>query len=199
MPTIISHPAVLLALRPVFKLRTSIYVIGAICSVLPDFDVIGFRFGIRYSDILGHRGLTHSLLFAVVLCAILSFLLTSKHTEEVKNRSRIFGFLFLCMASHGFLDALTDGGLGVAFFSPFSNTRYFFPWRPIQVSPIGVGHFLSGPATEVLRSEFIFVWLPCVFLFVAGTLLRGHDVKVHAIPDAGDRGATPTSASRSER
>jgi hypothetical protein len=30
-------------------------------------------------------------------------------------------------ASHGMLDAMTDGGLGVAFFAPFDNARYFFP------------------------------------------------------------------------
>lgn len=35
---------------------------------------------------------------------------------------------------------LTDGGLGVAFFSPFDNKRYFLPWRPIRVSPISVTH-----------------------------------------------------------
>ena len=37
------------------------------------------------------------------------------------------------------------GGLGVAFFSPFSNARYFLPWRPIRVAPgieeSGVLHF----------------------------------------------------------
>ena len=38
-------------------------------------------------------------------------------------------YLFLSTASHGVLDALTDGGLGVAFFSPFDQTRYFFPFR----------------------------------------------------------------------
>jgi inner membrane protein len=48
---------------------------------------------------------------------------------------------FLITASHGILDAFTNGGLGIALFSPFDNSRYFFPFRPIQVSPIGAGFF----------------------------------------------------------
>jgi len=42
-------------------------------AVLPDADVIGFPFGINYGGLLGHRGLSHSLLFAVLwsLCGYL--------------------------------------------------------------------------------------------------------------------------------
>ena len=35
-------------------------------AVLPDADVIGFAFGIEYGDLLGHRGLSHSLLVAAL-------------------------------------------------------------------------------------------------------------------------------------
>ena len=62
-------------------------------------------------------------------------------------------------ASHGILDALTDGGLGIAFFSPFDTHRYFFPWRPIQVSPIGPG-FFSARGVRVLASELRWIWIP---------------------------------------
>src|SRR6267142_2414530 len=44
-----------------------VWAIGAVCSVIPDLDVIGFRFGIRYGDFWGHRGFTHSLVFAALL------------------------------------------------------------------------------------------------------------------------------------
>jgi inner membrane protein len=39
-------------------------LVGAVCAALPDIDVIGFRFGIDYGALLGHRGFTHSLAFA---------------------------------------------------------------------------------------------------------------------------------------
>jgi inner membrane protein len=171
MPTIISHPAVLLALHPVFKLPTSILVMGAICTAIPDADVIGFRLGIRYGDVLGHRGFSHSLFFALILSAAITFTFFRNSNELKRRRFQIFVFLFLCTASHGVFDALTDGGLGVAFFSPFSSTRYFFPVRPIEVSPIGIFHFLSGPVISVLTSEFLFIWLPCLVLFLTDLLL----------------------------
>ena len=50
-----------------------------------------------------------------------------------RGRTLVF-LLFVAMASHGVLDALTDGGRGVGFLIPFSSERFFFPWRPIPVS-----------------------------------------------------------------
>jgi inner membrane protein len=52
-------------------------------------------------------------------------------------------FLFVVTASHGVLDAMTNGGLGVAFFAPFTSARYFLPFRPVQVSPISLAAFFT--------------------------------------------------------
>lgn len=60
---------------------------------------------------------------------------------EKKNRVLFFVTLFLSTNSHAMLDAMTIGGLGAGFFISFENTRYFFEWRPIQVSPIGIERF----------------------------------------------------------
>ena len=81
-------------------------------------------------------------------------------------------YFFLSAASHGLLDALTDGGLGVAFFSPFDRTRYFFPVRPIAVSPIGIREFFSEQGLVVMTSELTWVWLPVVVLFVGLRALK---------------------------
>jgi inner membrane protein len=109
-----------------------VWIAGAICGVLPDIDVVGFRFGVHYGDFLGHRGVTHSLFFAALVSGFLVF--TAFHDVEEIGRLSLGMYLFLATASHGMLDAMTDGGLGVALFSPFDNSRYFFPWRPIHVS-----------------------------------------------------------------
>jgi inner membrane protein len=45
-------------------------MIGVACSILPDIDVLGFRLGIRYGDFWGHRGFTHSFLFAAILATL---------------------------------------------------------------------------------------------------------------------------------
>jgi membrane-bound metal-dependent hydrolase YbcI (DUF457 family) len=64
----------------------------------------------------------------------------------------------LITASHGFFDALTSGGLGIAFFAPFDNTRYFFPIRPIPVSPLDPAAFLHWRGLRVLVWEAGLFW-----------------------------------------
>jgi inner membrane protein len=67
---------------------------------------------------------------------------------------------------------MTDGGLGIAFFSPFDPTRYFFPFRPVAVSPIGIGQFFSLDALRILASEVAWIWAPCIGLLLIFHILR---------------------------
>lgn len=135
----------------------------------PDADVISFRLGINYGEMLGHRGLSHSLLFAAALAFFAMWRLW--FAERGANRWAVWFYLFLVTASHGLLDALTDGGMGVAFFAPFDNTRYFFPVTPIAVSPIGAA-FFSSRGLRVIGSELLWVWLPSVLFFYAALFAR---------------------------
>ena len=128
--------------------RTAMWL-SVTCAMLPDIDVVGLFAGIPYGDMLGHRGLTHSIAFAFAI-----FLLFRKRNGACVG---------LATLSHGVLDAFTNGGLGVAFFAPFSAARYFFPFTPIEVSPIGLG-FFSQRGWDVLRSEFVWVWCPSLVI-----------------------------------
>jgi len=148
-----------------------VWVVGVVCSVIPDLDVIGFRFGIHYGDFWGHRGFTHSILFAALLASAMT-LTVFRHVSPGLDRLRMWIYLFLATASHGFLDAMTDGGLGVAFFAPFDNNRYFLPFRPIHVSPIGFGRFFSQRGIAVLQSELVWIWLPAGLLALSVWLMR---------------------------
>jgi len=119
--------------------------------MLPDADVIGFAFGIRYGDLLGHRGFSHSLIFACIVGIAVAGLLFRDVPLRLR-KSALALYFSIVTASHALLDALTDGGLGVALLAPFSGKRYFFWWRPVEVSPIGVDFFSSRGLT-VLASE----------------------------------------------
>jgi inner membrane protein len=136
--------------------------IAAVCGVLPDADGIGYFLGIPYGSIFGHRGFLHSLLFAALLAAALT-LAVFREMHPVYH----FFLFFLATVSHGVLDAMTDGGLGVAFFSPFDTNRYFFPFRPLLVPPIGVRPFFTRYGLSVFLSEVRWVWLPLTVLMVA--------------------------------
>jgi len=162
MPTIISHIAVPLALGFGLgrrKISEHLLCAGVVASVIPDADVIGFKFGIDYASQFGHRGISHSIFFAVIL----GLLAAMAHRKLDCSRLAAFVFVSLCAASHGLLDALTDGGLGVALFWPMDRTRYFFPWHEIEVSAIGRG-FFSIHSLSVLASEFIWIWCPAALL-----------------------------------
>jgi inner membrane protein len=166
MASLVSHAVAALALGAAFYepgVSKRVWVAGAAVSMVPDLDVLGFRFGIRYGDFLGHRGFTHSLVFAAALAALAAAAL---RREARLGAGALWVYLFLAAASHGLLDAMTDGGLGVAFFSPFDNGRSFLPWRPIAVSPIGIGRFFTSRGLAVLESELLAVWLPAL-LFAA--------------------------------
>src|SRR5271168_349052 len=153
MPTILTHAIFGAALgeSAPSPLRHSggFWCAAVVCSMLPDLDVIGFRFGVHYGDLWGHRGITHSLLFAAVIGTLCGALLG----KSLRERWTLALLLSAITASHGVLDAMTDGGLGVAFFSPFDPTRYFFPWRPIHVSPIGLPAAFSRRGLGALSSE----------------------------------------------
>ncbi len=136
-------------------------LIAAIFSaILPDFDIIAFRFGIPYEHPLGHRGFTHSILFAVLWALLLMFLLGRK------NKLIWFLVIFLSTVSHGVLDAMTSGGKGIGFLIPFNNHRFFFPFRGIQVSPLGVSKFFSEWGVQVILNEIKYVFLPCFIILV---------------------------------
>ncbi len=135
-------------------------ILAVLSTILPDFDVIGFKFGIPYAHPMGHRGFSHSILFSVVWAFILMM------TLGRKNKGVWFLVIFLSTLSHGLLDAMTSGGEGVGFLIPFDNSRFFFPFRGVQVSPIGVEAFFSEWGMRVLFSEFKYIFIPS-FLILA--------------------------------
>ena len=174
MATIISHAvaaAGIAALFPARSLPPRVLIAGAILAMLPDADVLSFRLGIAYGDVLGHRGLTHSLAFAAALAAIATFALVPRASATM-NRGLLWLYLCLATASHGVLDALTNGGHGVAFFAPFDNSRYFFPFSPIEVSPIGISRFFSARGAEVLANEMLWIWLPATLAMLGAWTFR---------------------------
>lgn len=143
--------------------------LGVFVSVFPDADSLGFACGIPYNSFWGHRGFSHSIVFAILMSAFIAVLYRG---QDAKRKGAIFIFLFVSCISHAVLDAMTTGGLGVAFFAPFDNTRYFFPFRPIQVSPISVKAFFEGKGLGVIKSEVTWVGIPGLTLILLSLIAR---------------------------
>jgi inner membrane protein len=163
LPTILTHSFVAIGSGIAFApkdIPRRFWVLSLVSAIIPDADVISFRLGVPYGHMLGHRGFFHSPFFALLL----SLFLVGIFLRAVRPFSRRWWFyvawFFAVSAIHGCLDALTNGGSGVAFLAPFDSTRFFFPWRPIKVAPIGLRGLLSPWGMAVLKGEILRVWLP---------------------------------------
>lgn len=171
MPTVISHAAVPLAIAVIAgskRVGGRLLIAGIAASMLPDLDVVSFRFGLDYDSDFGHRGFTHSLFFAVVAGGTAALLAPLLKT----GRGTAFAVVALSCASHGLLDMLTNGGLGVAYFWPLASERYFWPYRPIEVSPLRAVRFLGPDGLRVAVSEIGWIWIPALAASLFGRLMR---------------------------
>jgi inner membrane protein len=160
MPTVFSHAAVPVAVGlglGRIGIPPRLLLAGVAVSVLPDLDSVAFRIGIPYEATLGHRGVTHSLVFAAAAALLGACAFRLLRT----GFGRAFWFLLLAAVSHGVLDAFTTGGRGVAVFWPWSAARHFVPLQVIEVAPLALSRLLSPRGAAVLGSELLWVWLPC--------------------------------------
>ena len=167
MPTVITHSAVAVAagaaLAPERPPRR-FWFLAVACSCLPDADVIGFSYGIAYGDFIGHRGFFHSPFFGLLLGIAIAALFFRNVGLFSRRWWFYAAFFALLSASHGILDALTNGGLGIALLAPFENSRYFFPWTPIPVAPLSLNAVFRPYFYKLLLTEIYMVWLPCLIL-----------------------------------
>ncbi|WP_349744774.1 metal-dependent hydrolase [Stenotrophomonas geniculata] len=204
MPSIITHAAVPLALWCAAdrgRIPAWLLAAGVVAAMLPDADVLAFALHIPYADAFGHRGASHSLLFASVLAALAAVwaffgsgrpwsaphssgsrrpwsavsrqprLAPTQRGPTLASTVQAAVFVFICAASHPLLDAMTSGGLGVALAWPWSEQRFFAPWRPIRVSPFAP-QFFSARGLATLLSELRWVWLPLATAVVAWKLIQ---------------------------
>jgi inner membrane protein len=160
----------------------------AALSLLPDLDVLAFRLGIPYRAPFGHRGALHSMAVALLVGIIVWSAATALKLPAL--RVALTGAFVV--ASHGLLDTLTDGGKGIALLWPFSNQRYFAPWRPIPVAPLGARLFSPAGISLMIHEAVLFSPL---FLIAAwprparptrpGTSTKGNSSRTHGYNDGG--------------
>lgn len=123
-------------------------------SMWPDVDVIGFRFGVDYGDPFGHRGATHSSVVALAIGLSIYLALRWRRSKTPEKTALVATLVAL---SHGWLDTMTHGGgLGVALLWPFSNHRFWAPFRPIPIAPIGLELFTQHGIAVMIAESILF-------------------------------------------
>jgi len=178
MPTIISHAAIPLALGVCLgskNVSRRLLIAGIVASMAPDLDVVGLKLGIEYANQFGHRGASHSIAFALALGSLAAIL-----APWLRASRWIAGaFVVTACVSHPLLDMCTTGGLGAALWWPLSDHRLFFPWQFIKVSPLTAERFLGPGGIAVIKSEILWIWMPCCAVMLAAYVIRSRLPSFH--------------------
>jgi inner membrane protein len=158
MATDYTHAVVGLGLARLYATKPmpwTYWGIAVVLPVLPDIDVFSSA---ACGTWLGHRGITHSLVFALFFGVIAAGVTFRWFLASWWSLATLF---FLLIASHGLLDALTSGGENIPFFWPFAGRHG--NWGLIPVSDIALE--LPDPRhSRAIRSELLWLWLPMALL-----------------------------------
>ncbi len=154
------------------KMPARFWVLAAVCSVLPDVDILGFYMGVKYGSVFGHRGFFHSIPFALLVGLIVVLAAFPSVARFSRKWWGLLGFFAFVIVSHGLLDSVTDKGLGVGFFIPLDDTRYHMPWRPVHASPMNILRFFSQSGLKVLYNEMLWIWIPVIALYAVAVIYR---------------------------
>jgi inner membrane protein len=128
-------------------------------AILPDLDYAGVSFfGLEYTGHYGHRGYSHSVLFAATFAG-LAYLVARKWGTRPWFTALL---AFLAILSHGILDSMTYRTRGVPYFWPLTDHRFTFGWRPIPPAPVGA-RFLTQRGLEVALVEMVY-FLPLTLM-----------------------------------
>src|SRR5688500_20343201 len=98
--------------------------LGALAQSIPDLDFIASFWNDTASNLLAHRGFTHSLLFDVL--ATLGFGLVAEHFHKTHRigYKRWNLFFLVQITTHLFIDLFNNYGIGLL--EPFSHQRFSF-------------------------------------------------------------------------
>jgi len=167
MATIYTHAVVGIGIAQLYMPPRRFWLyctLAAFLAVVPDLDSFSSA---AYGSMLGHRGFTHSLAFALWVGLFTASLTFRFLGANFWISSLMF---FAAMASHGLLDAMTSGGANIPFFWPASDQGYG-NWGPIPLSDLGFQ--LPDPRrSRALRSELLWIWLPTIAFMATMTISR---------------------------
>lgn len=139
----------------------------AVLGLLPNIDLLGTFLGHPFPWPFGHRGATHSLMFAAA---------TALAVALATHRRGRFAMVFLAAlavaVSHPCLDMLTHGGRGIMLLWPASTERFRWPWTPLPAVPVGLRLLFSRGLSTMALEAVVFSPLLVVALWPRGVRNR---------------------------
>jgi inner membrane protein len=98
--------------------------LGAFAQTIPDLDFLAHFWLKKTDDIISHRGITHSLLFAFLVTLLLAEVSKKLFPKRPLARVRWWLLFGINLFTHIFIDSFNAYGVG--WFEPFSHVRISF-------------------------------------------------------------------------
>lgn len=118
-------------------------ITGGLLGTLPDFDVF-LPADDPIDSFVGHRGPSHSLIVHLIVAPVIGETLVRCFQKLKEYRARVYIAVFLCLATHALLDAMTIYG-----------TRLFWPVWP---EPLGLGSIFIIDPFFTLPLLIVTIW-----------------------------------------
>lgn len=106
------------------KLGKKAMLWGALAQSIPDIDFLASTWMDTPSNLLAHRGFTHSLLFCAIITPFFALLAERFHRPHNISFRKWAAFFGAVIFIHVFIDAFNNYGVG--WFEPFSHWRVSF-------------------------------------------------------------------------
>lgn len=106
------------------KLGRRAMLLGALAQSIPDVDFVAAFWNDTASNLLAHRGFTHSILFDVLTVFLFAFIAEYFHRSHKVGYKIWIIFFAVQISLHLFVDLFNNYGVGL--FEPFNHGRYSF-------------------------------------------------------------------------
>ncbi|UXE67461.1 MAG: metal-dependent hydrolase [Chryseotalea sp. WA131a] len=126
-------------------------LVGAVYQSLPDIDIIAGLFLSPTENILFHRGISHSFLFAVLMSLVIAYCAHRWRRIDNFGLTHWMMFIGLEIFTHLLIDSLNAYGIG--WLEPFSNQRFSFNVIFVIDPLFSVGLGISCIALLILRGS----------------------------------------------
>ncbi len=155
------------------RLGKKAMLIGALANNLPDIDVVTSFWTSPAHELMVHRGITHSILFALIVSPLFALAFQKKFSSYDVSFKRWLVLIGSGLFLHILIDAFTAYGTG--WFEPFSNYRVtfntLFILDPLLSIPLIVGSVIllilkrnSYPKRR--RVAYVCLWISVLYLMI---------------------------------
>lgn len=134
---------------------------GAVCGTIPDLDVAANLFMGEFDATIAHRGLSHSILFCVLMAPVIGWGIRRIHDIRRGTQREWTWLAFWALFTHPLLDIFTSWGTQL--FYPFSNYRValntIFVADPLYTVPFAICLILALRLHRESRWRRIWNWM----------------------------------------